>query len=163
MIAGIQALGGDGQAYKRERARAAKAIVAEVYSPPRVTAAARRLPRYGLEPGLALDIAVDDETGRPYDFNRREQRQKAEAKIDARRPLLLIGSPMCTAFSAIQAINRERRDLRWSLVNLLQAAYTWNGVVISIANKFLVAHIFCMNTLRGQRRGTSLVFFACSR
>ena len=110
MIAAVQALGGDGQAYKRERARAAKAIVAEVYSPPRVTAAARRLPRYGLEPGLALDITVDDETGRPYDFNRREQRQKAEAKIDAQRPLLLIGSPMCTALSAIQAINRERRD-----------------------------------------------------
>ena len=84
--------------------------MADIYSPPRVTAAARRLPKYGPEPGLALDITIGDGTGKPFDFSRREQRQKVEAMIDARKPLLLIGSPMCTAFSAIQAINRARRD-----------------------------------------------------
>ena len=66
-----------------------------------MTAAARRLPRYGLQPGLALDITVDDETGQPFDFSVKTQRTKAEALLDEQQPMLLIGSP----FSAIQAIN----------------------------------------------------------
>ena len=90
MINAIQTLGGNGRAYMRERAKAARAVVAEIYSPPRVTAAARRLPKYGLEPGLALDITIEDDTGKPFDFSRRKQRQKVEAMIDARKPLLLI-------------------------------------------------------------------------
>ena len=104
LINATQTLGGHGRAYLRERAKAARAVA------PRVTAAARRLPQYGLEPGLALDITVDDDTGKPFDFGRREQRQKAEAMVDAQKSLLLIGSPMCIAFSAIQAISRARRD-----------------------------------------------------
>jgi hypothetical protein len=95
-IATIEALGGDSKSFRRERARNARAIIAEIYSPPRVTAAARRLPKYGLEPGLALDITIDDESGRPYDFSIKSQRDKAEALIDSQLPVLLIGSPMCT-------------------------------------------------------------------
>ena len=106
----IDTLGGDRRAYLRERASAVRAIVAEVYSPPRVTAAAGRLPKYGLQPGLALDITVDDDTGKPYDFSIKSQREKAERKLDEQQPLLLIGTPMCTAFSAIQAINNCKRD-----------------------------------------------------
>ena len=97
----VHALGGDGHAYRRERASAARAVVAEVYAAPNVTAAAGRLPKYGMMPGLALDITVDDDTGQPYDFSVKAQRDKAEALIDARQPVLLIGSPMCTAFSVI--------------------------------------------------------------
>ena len=40
----------------------------------------------------------------------KSQREKAEALIDQQEPTLLIGSPMCTVFSAIQAINVARRD-----------------------------------------------------
>ena len=105
LIATIEALGGDGKSFQRERARNARAIIAEIYSPPRVTAAANRLPKYGLEPGLALDITIDDESGRPWDFSIKSQRDKAEALIDSQLPVLLIGSPMCNVFSAIQAIN----------------------------------------------------------
>ena len=65
----IHALGGDGQAYRRDRASAARKIVSEIYSAPRVTAAARRLPKYGMMPGLALDITVGDDTGMPFDFS----------------------------------------------------------------------------------------------
>ena len=104
-IAAIELVGGDGRGYRREHAKAARAIIAEVYSPPRVTAAAGRLPKYGLQPGLALDITVNDETGQPYDFSIKDQRTKAELLIEEQQPMLLIGSPMCTAFSAIQAIN----------------------------------------------------------
>ena len=59
-----------------------RAIIAAVCSHPRVTAAARRLPKYGLQPGLALDIIVNDETGQPYDFSIKSQRIKAEALLD---------------------------------------------------------------------------------
>ena len=109
-VAAIQALGGDGAAYRRERARAAKRIIAEVYSPPRITDAARRLPHDGPGPGSALDITINDATGKPWDFSLKEQRDQAERLLDDQRPLLLIGSPMRTAFSAMQAINRRRRD-----------------------------------------------------
>ena len=59
----IHVLGCDGIGYRREKARAARKIISEIYSAPRVTAAAQRLPRYGLEAGLALDLTTDDDTG----------------------------------------------------------------------------------------------------
>ena len=40
----------------------------------------------------------------------REMRQRAWAKVKSEEPLLLIGSPMCTAFSAWQYINNVKRD-----------------------------------------------------
>ena len=82
----------------------------EVYSAPRVSAAAGCLPKYGLMSGLAFDITVDDDTGQPYDFSVKTQGDEAEALLDAQKPVLLIGSPMCTAFSVIQAIIKAQRD-----------------------------------------------------
>ena len=52
-----------------------------------------------------MDITVNDETGQPYDFSIKAQRTKAETLLAEQQPMLPIGSPMCTAFSAIQAIN----------------------------------------------------------
>ena len=95
-----------------ERARSARAIIAEMYYPPRVTAAARRLPKYGLEPGLALEITADEHTGKLFDRSIKAQREKAESMLDDQEPILLIGSPMCTCFSVIQAINHAREGGR---------------------------------------------------
>ena len=106
----IALLGGDGRKYIRERARAARAIVSELYSPPRVSAMAGKMPSYGIEPGLALDLTVSDENGIPWDFSIKAMRDKAEALLEAQKPLFLIGSPMCTAFSAWQFINNRKRD-----------------------------------------------------
>ena len=50
LIAAIEAIGGDGRAYQRARSRTIRGFVAEILSLPRVTAAARRLPKYGLQP-----------------------------------------------------------------------------------------------------------------
>ena len=44
------------------------------------------------------------------DFNDPKQRKKEEALIDFQEPALLIGSPMCTAFSHIQNLNKAKRD-----------------------------------------------------
>ena len=48
--------------------------VAEVYSPPRVTAHAWKL---GLNPGFALDLTVPDPVdGLPWDFNSQVKRER---------------------------------------------------------------------------------------
>ena len=80
--------------------------VAEVYSPPRVTAQARR---FQLQPGEAMDLT----TG--WDFRRKEDRQRAEQYIQEQRPLLLIGSPMCTMFSSLQRFApwNEGKQQQW--------------------------------------------------
>ena len=108
----VASLGGDAKSYKRERARRSRAIIAEFYSPPRVSALARDMPSYGIAPGLALDLTVPDENGEPWDFSRRSMRVKAERLLDEQAPTLLIGTPMCTAFSTWQYINNKKRDAK---------------------------------------------------
>ena len=80
--------------------------VVEVYSPPRVTDMAEQ---WGLVPGLAMDITTVDPTdGEPWDFNVPEKARKAEAYVREAKPLLLVGSPVCTAFSQLQTLNRSK-------------------------------------------------------
>ena len=45
ILATVAALGGDHRRYRRVRAQAARAIISELYSPPRVGALGGRLPR----------------------------------------------------------------------------------------------------------------------
>ena len=93
--------------------RQKNADVAEMYSPPRIVQEAG-LRVYGgrrLRPGWSLDLSVNDpETGTPWDLSDGKIRTKAVNLITEGKPFMLILSPMCTAFSQIQAINKERRD-----------------------------------------------------
>ena len=80
--------------------------VSEVYSPPRITLELRKQRRSPLSPGLALDLTVNDpDDGKPWDFSLLAKRIKARRLLQQARPILLIGSPMCTAFSAWQQLN----------------------------------------------------------
>ena len=106
----LESLGGDRRAFRRERARKSKAIIAEFYSPPRISALARELPGYNIAPGLALDLTTHDSQGRPWDFSKAEMRAEAERLFDEQQPTLLVGTPMCTAFSTWQFINNTKRD-----------------------------------------------------
>ena len=106
----LYACGGDSRGFRRERAWTARAVVAELDFPPRVSDMARRKPGYGLPPGLALDLTTCDEHGLPWDFSTKSMRDRAEALIQQQRPILLIGSSMCTAFSSWQFINNSLRD-----------------------------------------------------
>ena len=81
--------------------------VSELWSPPRVTKLASE---YGLSPGFAYDIEVNDENGMPWDFDKAEQREKCMTHILNQKPDFLIGSPMCTAFSALQGLNKWRMN-----------------------------------------------------
>ena len=50
-----------------------------------------------------------------WDFNKEEDRVKAEERLDQQKPLVLIGSPPCVAFSQLQTLipdsDRKRRQL----------------------------------------------------
>ena len=61
-------------------------------------------------PGFAMDLTTVDEQGRPWDFDDEATRERARAIVVRDKPMLLVGSPMCTAYSAWQHINRLRRD-----------------------------------------------------
>ena len=85
----------------------AKMEVAEVYSPSRVIDMARQM---GLRAGWALDSATQDVDGREWDFNQLAMRNRAVRKVFEDKPLLLVGSPTCTAFSQLNNINDSRMD-----------------------------------------------------
>ena len=97
--------------YVASEAMPIKHIVSEVYSPPRITqelkSRRRRFPN--LAPGLALDLTVrDPDDGQYWDFSLKSKRDKARRILQESKPILLIGSPMCTAFSTWQRINWAR-------------------------------------------------------
>ena len=75
-----------------------KVDVAEAYSPVRLTDPALCQPR-GLRPGAALDLR----TG--WNFNLRRDRDEALRLLAEQNPELLVVSPECKAFSAMQRIN----------------------------------------------------------
>ena len=52
----------------------------------------------------------NDEDGNPWDFDKPEQRAKCLKHVMEQKPQFLIGSPMCTAFSALQGLNQWRMD-----------------------------------------------------
>ena len=69
--------------------------VSEVFSPPRV---GKEAIKFGLEVGDAMDLT----TG--WDFNKEEHRVMAEERLEKQKPLVLIGSPPCVAFSQLQTL-----------------------------------------------------------
>ena len=79
--------------------------VSEVFSPPRVTVEARKMNMSG---GWALDMTTTDDEGKIWDFDDPKMRSKARKLVKESKPLLLIGSPECTAFSQLQYMNKDR-------------------------------------------------------
>ena len=80
--------------------------VTEIYPPPRVTNWASKM---RLAPGLALYLTCKGpDGGLQWDFNNPDKVAKARRIVQDSKPLLLIGSPMCAAFSHIDNINFSR-------------------------------------------------------
>ena len=67
----------------------------EVFSAPRVS---KEAIKHRLEVGDAMDLTTR------WDFNLESHRRQAEAYVDEQKPLVLIGSPPCVAFSQLQAL-----------------------------------------------------------
>ncbi|MDA8584152.1 hypothetical protein N9L68_07945 [bacterium] len=82
------------------------ADVAEIDSPVRVGTQAKE---FGLKPGEAMDLT----TG--WDFNLEADRKAAEEYVEKEKPLLLIGSPMCTMFSQLQTLTpwTQAKEEEW--------------------------------------------------
>ena len=87
----VAELGGNVKKYRRERARAMRRLVAEVYSAPRVTQMLKHMPGLGLVPGFALDLTTVDTDGRSWDFTDSEMRERARRKVREEKPFILIG------------------------------------------------------------------------
>ena len=81
--------------------------MAEVYSPPRVTRMAEQM---GLRAGWALDLTTCDDDGGLWDFDQLEMRNRAIRKLLKDKPILLIRSPMCTAYSQMNNLNYYKMD-----------------------------------------------------
>ena len=81
--------------------------VSEVWSVPRVTKLAHQ---FGLNAGFAYDLLTHDETGEPWDFDKKCQREKRMRHVMEKNPQYFTGSPMCTAFSALQRLNKWRMN-----------------------------------------------------
>lgn len=85
-----------------------KMEVAAVYCPPRI---ATMVERMGLRAGWALDLTTCDEDGREWNFDHLEMRNRVVRKLLKDKPSLLVGSPMCTAFSQMnENVNYTRMD-----------------------------------------------------
>ena len=106
----LRQLGGGDRSYRRERAKQVKQLVAEIYSVPRITKALRLMPHLSLRPGFALDITNVDELGEEWDFTKKHMRDKAYELVDTVKPYCLVGSPGCTPFCALQALNAARHE-----------------------------------------------------
>ena len=76
--------------------------VTEAYSPPRVAEMANKM---GMRGGWSLDLTACDTDGAPWGFNSNTMRNRATKKFLNGKPLVLIGSPMCTEYSTMNRIN----------------------------------------------------------
>ena len=106
----VRELGGSQKRYRRERGKMLRAVVSEVYSPPRVTKVLKMLPTADVLPGFALDLTTVNERGEHLDFTQAAKRKEALEKIETEKPYIVIGSPICTPWSSLQNLSEPRRD-----------------------------------------------------
>ena len=53
---------------------------------------------------------LDPMTGEAWDLSRTEVQKRVMKLVETTKPLFLIGSPPCTAFSPLQRLSRHKRD-----------------------------------------------------
>ena len=82
ILAVIESMGGSTSRYKKERKKGVRALISDIYSPPRVTAAAKMLPELRCIPGMAFDLTTTDEQGRPWDLEDRNCRERARRYME---------------------------------------------------------------------------------
>lgn len=99
-------LGQSSKSHKRELSSGRRPLVSEIYSPPGITREIRNSRFRHLAPAFALDLtAVDPADNKPWDFSHNGKRDAARMLQREQRPILLVGSSMCTEFSTWQYLN----------------------------------------------------------
>ena len=82
--------------------------VSEVFSRPRV---ALEAPGFGFDQGFSLHCRANGpDDNMPWDFNIEEKRGKARRKVDAEKPIILIGSPPRSPFGKLQELSRVEQE-----------------------------------------------------
>lgn len=89
----IESLVGSTSAYKRERTRGLRTLIVDVYPAERVAAAANFLPSMNSLKRVAFDLIGFDETGRRWDFEQEDMREKARKNVIEEKQGFLIASP----------------------------------------------------------------------
>ena len=89
----INLQGGDEFAYCKERHKAVRGLVSEIYPSPRGTAAADVLPQVGYTSGCVFDLITKNDIDRASIFVDLGQRKSLRARVEPERPTLLVGSP----------------------------------------------------------------------
>ena len=82
-----------------------KMDITEVYGPERATRVAQQ---YGLKFGWPLDLTTTDDHGRSWGFDCAYMRNKVVRRLLEDKPMLVIGSPMCTELCSWMHINHTR-------------------------------------------------------
>ena len=58
--------------------------------------------KLGYTPGFSVDLTTLDEDGLPWDLSVAATQRKALRRWETEKPYLLVASPPCTAFRALQ-------------------------------------------------------------
>ena len=97
-----------------------KVSVSEIFSPPRVAAAATR---HGLIPGWSLDLTiVDEETGLPWDLSCPKAQAKVRRMLHNDEPVMVMACPPCGAFSSWMHVNYSKMSEEEAQEKM------WNGM-----------------------------------
>ena len=111
-----------------------KIDIAEVFSRPRVTEAAKK---FGLSVGEAIDIA----TG--WDLSKKRARRRCLKWIRQNKPQVIMISPPCTAFSRLQGLSKwsaNKERTLWTGVQLLKFAAAVAKEQVREERHFLFEH-----------------------
>ena len=73
----------------------------------RIAAASKLLPELKVILGIAFGLTIADCDGRPWDSDEKDMRERALRRVRKEKPMLQVGSPMCTAFSTWQQISNN--------------------------------------------------------
>ena len=105
----LDQLGSVGRSHRRASCSAARRLVTEVYSPPRITKLIRESRMRHVMPGYALDLTtVDPADGLRWVFSLRKERIRARRLICEHRPYFVIGPPQCKEFCTWQRLNEAK-------------------------------------------------------
>ena len=80
-----------------------------------------------------MDLTTTDENGDPWNFSKQKMREKAIRFLNETKPAVLILSPPCTMFSAMQNIN----------IHKMKRSSTESRVQEAVAH-FVFAFLLCI-------------------
>ena len=92
--------------------------ICEFYSVPRIVP--RAIGKYR-NSGQSFDFLTYDKQGNPWDFTKKEMRDRTRAYVEFKKPMFIIGSPPCDQFSIMQDLNMHKGNPQYKQRQLIEA------------------------------------------